>query len=147
MRVERAEKNVTTGKYHHTSKSFISTTHDKSVNKKQFKCSFCNEAHTIYQLSLRGFSANYRRKASRLTKYLTTNYFLCLSTMHMINKCSSKSSCRICQKRHHSLLHLTTSTSITRKFRIKQISMSVKSLVMRLPVKFNFLELHERSLR
>jgi len=33
VRVERAEKNVTTGKSHQTSKSFISTTHDKSVNQ------------------------------------------------------------------------------------------------------------------
>ncbi|KAL4143988.1 hypothetical protein QTP88_006233 [Uroleucon formosanum] len=110
VRTERAEKNVTTGKSHQTSKSFMSTTYDKSVNQKQCKCAFCNEAHTIYRcVAFQQITVEKRRD------FVSTNKlcFSCLSTMHMINKCSSKSSCRICQKRHHTLLHLTTSTSNT----------------------------------
>ncbi|CAI6369436.1 unnamed protein product [Macrosiphum euphorbiae] len=110
VRAERAEKNVTTGKSHQASKSFMSTTYDKSVNQKQFKCAFCNEAHTIYRcVAFQKITVEKRRD------FVSTNKlcFSCLSTMHMINKCSSKSSCRICQKRHHTLLHLTTSTSNT----------------------------------
>jgi len=65
VRVERAVKNVATGK---TSKSFMSTTQDKSVHKKQFKCAFCNEGHSISWL----FSTLPSKNVEIL--YLLTNY-------------------------------------------------------------------------
>ncbi|XP_011251973.2 uncharacterized protein LOC105248729 [Camponotus floridanus] len=37
--------------------------------------------------------------------------FNCLGTKHSVKNCQSKNTCRICQKRHHSLLHLDSASS------------------------------------
>lgn len=67
----------------------------------------------------------------------------CLSTKHTASSCQSKYSCRTCQKKHHSMLHADSNSSVTEKSNTaaseaqssSQISPSVTTLnaISRLP--------------
>ncbi|KAJ8914346.1 hypothetical protein NQ315_011334 [Exocentrus adspersus] len=92
-----------------------SSTFFKSGNKQQasaffchqvdkIPCSLCNGDHFLYQCS------NFREKSPQerfnfvKQNNLCTN---CLSSQHNTKRCKSKSNCRECNLRHHTLLHLT----------------------------------------
>lgn len=49
MKVDNTAKSATTVKSRQISKSFMTATNDKWVNKKQSKCVFCNESHSFYR--------------------------------------------------------------------------------------------------
>jgi len=69
------------------------TTYDKYVNQKHFKCAFCNETHPVHRCAaFQKITVEKRRDFASANKLC----FSCLSTAHMINKCSLKSCCRIC---------------------------------------------------
>lgn len=67
-------------------------------------CNFCKSDHSIYKCqSFREISVPDRINFARKNK-LCLN---CLSSGHLLKDCNSKSTCRICQSRHHSFLHFS----------------------------------------
>ncbi|XP_059059128.1 uncharacterized protein LOC131852480 [Achroia grisella] len=71
------------------------------------KCSLCNSNMHDHFYKCSAFE-----KLSPLDRYkhikANNSCVNCLSTKHKSGVCTSKSSCRACQKRHHSLLHFVT---------------------------------------
>ncbi|XP_054087607.1 uncharacterized protein LOC128922101 [Zeugodacus cucurbitae] len=73
-----------------------------STATKVSNCVYCNEEHRIYSCSQ--FSQlDPKGRLSAIKKLGTC--INCLSKGHMLTRCRSTSSCRICQRRHHTLLH------------------------------------------
>jgi len=79
-------------------------------NLSTIKCFYCNENHTIYACP--NFSSLTIEKRKEAVKSRQA-CFNCLSTGHMINQCTSSSTCRNCGKRHHTFLHYEPSASTT----------------------------------
>lgn len=67
-------------------------------------CSFCNQSHVVY--SCQEFL---KLTPSERFNFVKANHLCvnCLGT-HKHSDCSSKSTCRTCNKRHHTFLHLNT---------------------------------------
>ncbi|XP_028166709.1 uncharacterized protein LOC114357337 [Ostrinia furnacalis] len=79
-----------------------------SINSKQ-TCSYCNEVgHYIY--SCKEFVKQPVDKRHEFAKKRNL-CFNCLIPNHSVYKCRQKTSCRVCQRRHHSLLHQTKNTN------------------------------------
>jgi len=80
--------------------SFKSTTatHHTSVNS----CPVCQENHSLFQCSSFG-SMDQKLRSETVRK--ATLCFNCLRGNHAASKCTSKSSCKKCGQRHHTLLH------------------------------------------
>lgn len=71
-------------------------------------CAYCNENHLIPNCeSFLNLDVNTRNKRVRELK-LCLN---CLRKGHFVPNCKSKYSCRKCNKKHHTLLHLTNYSS------------------------------------
>ena len=82
-----------------------STNEPKQVNPVLPKCFFCVEKHNVYMCpTFKQMSVNERRAKVPQMKLC----FNCLRPGHMVNNCKSLTACRICSKRHHTLLHLDT---------------------------------------
>lgn len=86
---------------------------DKSLdinNTTQFfKCSFCNEAHSIS--SCQAFidkSIDERMSIANERNWC----FNCLKSSHQLKNCHSVFSCRKCNRKHHTLLHCERSTEL-----------------------------------
>ena len=80
---------------------------NSSTDKQQFnlKCWFCNNNDHKVSLCPKIKDLSYPDEIKTVKdKKLCFN---CLSNTHLINKCSSKISCKIdgCKKRHHTILH------------------------------------------
>ena len=71
-----------------------------SVNR----CPFCSDGtHSIYQCSeFKGKSPQERQSIARTKRWC----FNCLGRSHNKNSCKSTQCCRICHRKHHSLLHV-----------------------------------------
>ncbi|XP_032690539.1 uncharacterized protein LOC116853519 [Odontomachus brunneus] len=72
------------------------------------QCPLCKENHlfSAYPLFIRRNINQRRELVSRHRQC-----FNCLSDKHSIKDCKSKYSCRICQRKHHTLLHMEASAS------------------------------------
>ena len=67
------------------------------------KCPLCDTPHYLNScVKFREKNPNQRREMVKQQK----RCFNCLSEKHTVMSCKSKFSCRVCKKRHHSLLHL-----------------------------------------
>ncbi|XP_072395156.1 uncharacterized protein [Diabrotica undecimpunctata] len=78
-----------------------------SINNRDtsFKCFVCNSnSHKVYSCQqFLNLSAQ-----ERMQKVKNKGFCLnCLASGHMSNSCSSSSNCKTCNKRHHSLLHIS----------------------------------------
>lgn len=69
---------------------------------KELKCTFCNEDHYIYQC--KQFS---KLSIEDRSSFVQKNNlcFNCLIPNHTVFKCKQRTTCQICKKKHHSLLH------------------------------------------
>lgn len=67
------------------------------------KCIFCSSFHIIYQCPNFKSLPSQTRFDFAKNKHLCFN---CLSCVHSTDNCRSKNRCFICQKKHHTLLHL-----------------------------------------
>jgi hypothetical protein len=65
-------------------------------------CKICSKNHNIYKCD--DFKSKTVSERLELVKKCSLCYN-CLQTGHPLNKCSSSSRCRICDKKHHTLLH------------------------------------------
>ncbi|GBM25063.1 hypothetical protein AVEN_135839-1 [Araneus ventricosus] len=74
-----------------------------------FKCVYCNEDHTLQKCSKFLNLHVDQRVGFVKSKHLC---FACLSHLHMVKKCKSTSSCKHCQKRHNTLLHIDSNLSV-----------------------------------
>ncbi|XP_071056921.1 uncharacterized protein [Onthophagus taurus] len=82
------------------SASFATETKSKPSN---FNCPLCNDVHNLYKCS----KFHGRTPAQRFEFVTKTNLCKsCLGCRHSTSKCNSTNACRICNKRHHTLLHL-----------------------------------------
>ncbi|XP_017464969.1 PREDICTED: uncharacterized protein LOC108358258 [Rhagoletis zephyria] len=71
-------------------------------------CTYCKGPHKIYSCDkFRNLDSNAKSKFVREARVCTN----CLSSGHYKAKCNSSSACRICQQRHHTLLHNASSTT------------------------------------
>lgn len=69
----------------------------------QITCEFCSKNHFLYNCKDFGKLIPTKRREYVKDHRLCYN---CLSSSHSVFNCKQKGSCRICGKRHHSLLHL-----------------------------------------
>lgn len=70
-------------------------------------CPLCNQSHMLSACSkFTSKNASQRREIIKMQK----RCFNCLSAKHGVASCQSKYSCRICHKRHHTLLHIDSPT-------------------------------------
>lgn len=84
-----------------TSSSFLADTN-------QLICNLCKAAHSIYNCPI----FNNKSPRDRFTLVKTQNWCVnCLGTKHTAKNCASKSFCRTCRQRHHTLLHFTDNIS------------------------------------
>ncbi|XP_071576355.1 uncharacterized protein [Temnothorax nylanderi] len=78
-------------------------------DQAQQRCEVCTQSHSIYKCSqFIGKSPTQRLELAKKLKLC----FNCLGSKHSIQDCLSKFNCRVCQKRHHSLLHLDSASSL-----------------------------------
>ncbi|XP_036148430.1 uncharacterized protein LOC118647496 [Monomorium pharaonis] len=70
------------------------------------KCPLCNTPHYLNSC-VKFREKNQRREMVKQQK----RCFNCLSEKHTVMSCKSKFSCRVCKKRHHSLLHFDSDSS------------------------------------
>lgn len=79
--------------------------------QNQSSCSFCKDNHKISNCKPFAKESVDARRSFVQTNNLCYN---CLGTGHSIKHCRTPTSCHICKKRHHSLLHTKlTSTSVS----------------------------------
>lgn len=77
----------------------VTTTSEKHQDKT---CALCKEVHTLYHCSkFNKMKINDRREHVKSNKLC----FNCLAAGHTVFKCRMPTSCRICKRRHHTLLH------------------------------------------
>lgn len=71
-------------------------------NNMPTSCPVCNGSHRIYSCYKFREMNVVERNALVTNKKLCIN---CLSNGHLLNSCNSNSTCRVCQSKHHSMLH------------------------------------------
>lgn len=83
-------------------------THQAMVaNPNEYKCPLCKEPHFLYACDkIRTMTIEERRKVVGDSQIC----FNCMRPNHTARKCTSKSNCRECNRRHHTLLHSTYSS-------------------------------------
>lgn len=86
----------------HTTKPTRTKAFHTSIEPTNISCAFCKENHYIYQCK-QFAKLQYKERHS----FVQDNNlcFNCLIPNHSSNKCMRKTSCRVCHKKHHSLLH------------------------------------------
>lgn len=74
----------------------------------QMRCEFCSENHKL--CFCKGFM---QLAIDKKRQFVTRNKicYNCLGGNHMVGQCKKNTSCRLCKKRHHTLLH-SDSTSV-----------------------------------
>lgn len=75
---------------------------DKERDKKQFKCIFCSESHSVRQCQI------FKKKSTneRFNWVKAENRCINCMGLHKVSECKSKYSCETCKKKHNTLLHL-----------------------------------------
>ena len=104
-------------------------------NKKSFfttssshNCVFCKMSHHIFNCA----EFNKKSPQERLNYAKSNNWCTnCLSSQHTFKKCSSRSTCRYCHSRHHSLLHFNQTSPVQEN---KKIATSSAALSTETPV-------------
>lgn len=86
----------------HTTKPNRTKTFHTSLEPTNISCVFCKEAHYIYQCKQ---FAKLQYKDRHDFVQNNNLCFNCLIPNHSAVKCMRKTSCRVCHKKHHSLLH------------------------------------------
>lgn len=75
------------------------------INSSNPTCALCTEHHYLRACpTFLQMNVTERRNAVKNNGFC----FNCLVSGHMINECKNKMNCKICNKRHHSLLHINT---------------------------------------
>ncbi|XP_045455994.1 uncharacterized protein LOC123665778 [Melitaea cinxia] len=98
-----------------TSKSFHVTNRDHEIHQTQHpnthiqpSCSYCKGGHYIY--NCKDFA---KQPIEQRFEIVKKNHlcFNCLIPNHNVYNCKHKTTCRICRRKHHSLLHRVKETS------------------------------------
>lgn len=79
-------------------------------DQRPLYCPCCKENHKLF------YCPNFRKMhVQERRQFVNTNHFCfnCLSSKHQVKTCTSKFSCKECQKRHCTLLHLDSSTNFS----------------------------------
>jgi len=85
---------------------------EETKKSTQPSCPFCSKAHFLRNcLEFTEKDVKIRREFVRKHKLC----FNCLSSSHLVQKCSSKSFCNQCKKLHHTLLHLPDNPKKSKK--------------------------------
>lgn len=77
-----------------------------SVKTNTEKCAHCSQDHKIYQCTEFQQLNPQQRDKVRKDKHLCLN---CLTPRHKVQDCESTFKCRVCHKKHHTLLHFEDS--------------------------------------
>ncbi|XP_072381169.1 uncharacterized protein [Diabrotica undecimpunctata] len=98
---------------HHSNKkpftsSFVSATNRTKVTYQGGKCVLCSDVHPLYRCS--SFLAKTTQERISLVKRHNL-CFNCLGTSHPVVNCNSSGTCRVCQSRHHTVLHFYPSSN------------------------------------
>lgn len=101
---------------HHFSNS-TSSNHNKSSDQtntvhnqvsKSSHCTVCSGGHAVHQCSrFKKLNSSSRRDLVRKNNLC----FNCLYSTHSVAECKTKSSCNLCNNRHHTLIHTDSSVS------------------------------------
>lgn len=88
-------------------KSFHITT---NVNSEK-KCQMCNEGHTLSHCKQFG-----KRSPEQRSEWIRSNNlcFNCLAPGHSVRQCRIPTCCRLCKRRHHTLLHENKDVNVTK---------------------------------
>lgn len=93
-------KNITTN----SNKDFRKIKQFFVTSNPKLTCNYCKAGHSIYKCqSFRDRTAQERLNFVNKNK-LCIN---CLSSCHFLKDCNSKSTCRMCNLKHHTMLHLS----------------------------------------
>lgn len=112
--VNRKNENFNFKKSSNSSNKVFSRSHNNSsclvnsMNTSTPNCALCNSVHPLYKCSAFQNKDAIDRYNFAKQKRLCIN---CLQASHRSSTCRSQSSCRLCQARHHTLLHFNRSTS------------------------------------
>ncbi|XP_022913108.2 uncharacterized protein [Onthophagus taurus] len=82
--------------------TFLSTNNNSTSSVRLPRCIACKDSHLLIKCQ------TFASKTPEQRFALIKNHNLCLncfSSKHMMTNCPSQSSCKTCQKRHHTLLH------------------------------------------
>lgn len=103
----RALEFVDSGSNHNQSKSHPPTKsfHVAEESNKTITCKFCKEPHRLAHCS-NFVSAEVQTRRSFVEK--NNLCFNCLGDNHRAHQCRSLMTCRVCQRRHHTYLHPTS---------------------------------------
>lgn len=101
----RALEELTTSNAQATRAPKITSTTALAIN---VTCPLCKAAHFINKCPK--FVKKSPSQRMEIIKQ-ATRCLNCLSSKHSVQSCMSKYSCRICQRRHHSMLHLDSASS------------------------------------
>lgn len=76
-----------------------------STNSTGLQCEFCSDVHKL--CFCKEFA---KQECAKRREFVLKNRicFNCLGSNHSAYECKSQNTCRVCKKRHHSLLHMTT---------------------------------------
>ena len=86
----------------------VPTSLSTEMSKSSTCCKMCSGIHAIYNC------AQFNQQSPQQRRSFTTEYSLCgncLNSGHSVSQCTSKFNCRICKKRHHTLIHVPVETS------------------------------------
>ncbi|KOB52061.1 Uncharacterized protein OBRU01_25895 [Operophtera brumata] len=96
--------NVNQSKPHHPRKSF----HVADESNRNISCKYCKEPHRLAHC--RNFlSVEVQARRGFVEK--NNICFNCLGDNHRVHQCRSLMTCRVCQRRHHTYLHSTSTDS------------------------------------
>lgn len=85
-------------------RSYVVTSKDStSHSNKHFECAVCKENHRLYECSTFKSKSPEDRNSIVKSLKLCQN---CFRTGHSVDNCKLPGSCRVCKKRHNSLLHI-----------------------------------------
>ena len=105
LQLRTAEMHSETGTSRKQVKSLFTSTHSKSRIDEKPKCILCQSFHKLHACPI-------FNQMSISDRYETLKKFsVCFNCFgsHLRNKCNSKYKCKLCQKPHHTMLHVADS--------------------------------------
>lgn len=80
--------------------------YENSKEQRSIKCLFCNEEHSLMKCQ------KFLKKETKERSEWVKNKRVCLNCFgnHKLNDCKSKFTCKICKRKHNSILHFESST-------------------------------------
>ncbi|XP_054708425.1 uncharacterized protein LOC129218227 [Uloborus diversus] len=90
--------------------TYTNTTSNKAAFAKAINCTYCNSNHTIFRCP-KFLGLNFRDRLEFVKKRKLC--FNCLRENHDVYNCKVTMHCRVCSRKHHTLLHCQSNKSST----------------------------------